>query len=126
MITNKPLVCAFASEDHFLSVTVDSPRKLEKCSARRVYHRSFRGGNQFWIRRNCVLIPKLLYNRLLCADVPRRQTSRIELIKLRIVYTHSVRVDCRPVYMAGQRQNHARIDTTGKIGANRDVSAQPF
>src|SRR6516225_6147192 len=102
MITNKPLVCAFASEDHFLSVTVDSPRELEKCSAGRVYHRSFRGGNQFWIRRNCVLIPKLLYNRRLCADVPRRQASRIELIN-----TYTVRVDCRPVYVAGQRQNNA-------------------
>src|SRR5215468_8065050 len=80
-ITNQPFVRAFAGQHNFLPITVDATGKLEKRGARSINDRSFRGGDQFRISRNCIVIAKILYNRWLGADVACRQAGRIKLVE---------------------------------------------
>src|SRR5215472_10934051 len=62
-ITNQPFVCAFAGQYDFLPITVDATSKLEERGARCINDRSFRGGDQFRISRNYIVVAKILYNR---------------------------------------------------------------
>src|SRR5437868_12352185 len=69
---------------------------------------------------------EVLHDRRFGADVSRRETCCIQFIQLRLVHAHGIGVDRRTFQLAGQRQDHARVDTAGKIRADWNISPQSF
>ena len=101
-------------------------REFEQRSTRGINDGTFRGFNQAWITFQRFAIPILLNDRRLCPDVPRGQTGCVELIELRLFNADRIGVNRGTFQPTGQRQDHARIDATRKIRADRNIGPEPF
>ena len=105
---------------------MDALGQFQQRAAGGIDYGSFGGFDESWITFERFAIAVFLDNRRLGPDVPRGQTGCTQFVKLRLIHSHGIGVDRRALETVGQREDHARIHTPGKIGAHRHVRAQPL